>query len=90
MLVSNIVIEIISPFNPDQYFPNQINIYRFRSLATLNKKEFLVGGQGTAVFRKDHCSSPGGRTSLWGLHLHMVLTDLGRYDRFVTGHMGSI
>jgi hypothetical protein len=56
----------------------------------LNKKEFLVGGQGTAVFRKDHCSSPGGRTSLWGLHLHMVLTDLGRYDRFVTGHMGSI
>jgi hypothetical protein len=41
-----------------------------------------VGGQGTAAYREDH------RTSLWGLHLHMVLADLSHYDRFCHGSYG--
>jgi hypothetical protein len=62
MLVSNILSEIISLFNPDQYFPIQIKIFRFRTLATLNKNEFIVGGQGTAAYREDHSTSPDDRT----------------------------
>jgi hypothetical protein len=53
MLVSNMLSENISLFNPDQSFPIQINIFQFSSLATLNKKEFIVGGHGTSAYRED-------------------------------------
>jgi hypothetical protein len=77
MLVSNMLSENISFFNPDQCFPIQINILQFRSLATLNKKEFIVGGQGILL--------PTGK-----IIVHhsgdciciLFLSDLGHYNRF--------
>jgi hypothetical protein len=42
MLVSNMLSENISLFNPNRSFPIQINIFQSSSLATLNKKEFIV------------------------------------------------
>jgi hypothetical protein len=53
ILVSNMLSENISLFNPDQSFPIQINIFPFSSLATLNKKEFIVDGHGTSAYRED-------------------------------------
>jgi hypothetical protein len=42
MLVSNMLSENISIFNPDRSFPIQINIFQSSSLLALNKNEFIV------------------------------------------------
>jgi hypothetical protein len=82
MLVSNMLSANISLFNPDQYFPIQINILRFRSLATLNKKEFIVVGQGTAAYREIIVHHSGDCICI------LFLADLGHYDRFCHGSYG--
>jgi hypothetical protein len=91
LLVSNILSEIISPFNPDQYFPIQINIFWFRSLATLNKNEFIVGAGYCCLQERSSCITLG-TASAYLLTLIdaciLFLADLGHYDKFCHGSYG--
>jgi hypothetical protein len=65
MLVSNMLSENISLFNPDRSFPIQINIFQSSSLAMLNKKEFILV-KGNAQWMGMVLLPPGNtRTSLW-------------------------